>query len=105
MKKKVICISDHETKVLFNLLGVDALVVDQNDDKTFIEYINKILANEEYGLVIINERMFIRNKQYILKIKTERRFPVIIEIPDLFTSTKKEYMVEMLNEIIGAEGR
>ncbi len=105
MKKKVICLSDHETKVLFNLLGIDALVIEQNDDKTFVDYMNNILLNEEIGLVIINERMFIRNKQFILKIKTERRFPIIIEIPDLFGSMKKEYMIEMINEIIGVEGK
>ena len=103
MKKKIICISDHETKVLFNLLGIDALVVDQTDDKTFLEYMNRILSDDTVGLVLINERLFIRNKQFVLKIKTERRSPVIIEIPDLFISTKKDYMQEILKEFIGLE--
>lgn len=103
MKKKILCISDHETKVLFNLLGIDALVVAQNDDKTFLDYMNRILTDETIGLVLINERIFIRNKQFVLKIKTERRSPVILEIPDIFVSTKKDYVEEILKEFIGLE--
>ena len=103
MKKKIVCISDPETKILLNFMGINVLVVDHNDDKTFIDYINELLLDPDVGLIVINERMFVRNREFVLKVKLENVSPIIVEIPSLVGATKKDYTLQMLKEIIGLE--
>ena len=104
MTYNIICVSDEETVIMFRLMGIDGYIIDPNDDDLFQETILDIVENQpSVGLIIINEKMLVRNQDLIIKTKLTKKLPLILEIPDIFGPLGKDYVGNLVRKYIGLE--
>jgi vacuolar-type H+-ATPase subunit F/Vma7 len=97
---KILVVDNEDTNIMFQLLGIDSYEIKSNDPIKFQAEFDKILENTDIGLIIMNEKYLLRNKEYFKQVKN-RKSPIIIEIPDLFSPLSHEYYKEFIETYIG----
>lgn len=74
-------IGDRDTVIGFRLAGVlKGSVIEQSKEARRI--IDVYLASNERGIIIITEKIYHDLEEYIFDIKTRKRNPIIISVPD-----------------------
>lgn len=78
---KFFCISDNiDTKIGMKLAGIKTVVAHQKDEVE--KLLDLVIKDEEIAIVLITEKLCILCKEKINKIKSSRRSPIIVFIPD-----------------------
>ena len=54
---RVICLSDEDTVNLFRLVGVEGIVLKNEESESFKEQMDELLKNPQIGVIIISERL------------------------------------------------
>ena len=94
-------ISDNiDTWTGMRLAGVDGAVVHERDELK--RELDKVLADKSIGIILLTEKFGREFPEVIDHVKLERRFPLIVEIPDRHgTGRKPDFITSYVNEAIG----
>ena len=85
---KMYLISDNiDTLTGMRLAGVEGSVVHQRAELK--EALDRVLANKEIGILLLTEKFGREFPEVIDEVKLERKFPLIIEIPDRHGTGRK----------------
>ncbi len=98
MKIKVL--SDEDTNLMFRLVGIEGIEISNSNQKEFEAEFTKILQDPTIGIILINEKDYLRFNSFLKPLKL-RQFPIIVEIPDLKAPLQAEYYKETLEKMIG----
>ena len=98
---KMFLISDNiDTLTGMRLAGVEAAVVHERDELK--EALNKALADRDIGILLLTEKFGREFPEIIDNVKLNRKFPLIVEIPDRHgTGRKPNFITAYVNEAIG----
>ena len=76
---KMYCISDNiETAVGLKLTGVDAVVLQEKSDVD--EEIEKILKDNEIGVLVVTEKIYEMSQKRLNEIKEKLKTPLLVKI-------------------------
>ena len=82
------------------LAGVEGAVVHERDELK--EALNKALADRDIGILLLTEKFGREFPEIIDNVKLNRKFPLIVEIPDRHgTGRKPNFITAYVNEAIG----
>ena len=98
---KIFLISDnHDTHIGLRLVGVDGVVV--KTPQELKQEIQKVLENEDIGLLLIMERLCRMSPNLIDDIKLHRKLPLVVEIPGSEGSSRgSDFISTYVREAIG----
>ncbi|MHA1339164.1 MAG: V-type ATP synthase subunit F [Promethearchaeota archaeon] len=97
---KIKILGDDESIIIFNLLGIDGIIIPDNDPH-FKEKFEELLNEPDVGIIIITERIFIKYREYILPIKISRRLPIIVEIPEMLFRYHEDFIPNLIRKYVG----
>ena len=97
---KIICVSDEDTNILFRLIGIRGYEISSNNPTIFQEEFDQIVKDKEIGLVLLNEKYFMRQRNYFKQLKLQKT-PIIIEIPDMKAPLKETYFRHLIEQYLG----
>ena len=97
---KIISISDEDTNIMFQLIGIQGYIITTNEPDLFKEEFDKILEDPEIGLILMNEKYLVRQEKYFKKLKL-KKLPIIVEIPDLKAPFKEKYFRHIIEQFLG----
>jgi len=87
MKSKIVVLGDAPLVMGFKLAGIENAI--NANEQTFQEELEKALANEEYGIIITNEKL-LENVDWRLKKKLDSiAYPVVVPLPDQSGGSKE----------------
>ena len=66
---KVLAISDEDTNIMFQLIGIDTHVLKSRNQDELEKEFEQILQDSELGVVILNEKYLIRNRDFFKKFR------------------------------------
>ena len=98
---KMFLISDNiDTLTGMRLAGVEGAVVHERDELK--EALNKALADRDIGILLLTEKFGREFPEIIDNVKLNRKFPLIVDIPDRHgTGRKPNFITAYVNEAIG----
>ena len=98
---KMYLISDNiDTFTGMRLAGIEGAVVHERQELK--AEIDKVLADQEIGVLLLTEKLGKEFPDIINRIKLERRLPLIVEIPDRHgTGRAPDFITSYVNEAIG----
>ncbi len=98
---KMYLISDNiDTLTGMRLAGVEGSVVHEKTELK--EALDKVLADKDIGIILLTEKFGREFPEIIDEVKLERKFPLIVEIPDRHgTGRKPNFITSYVNEAIG----
>ncbi len=97
---KIVSVAQEDTNIMLGLLGVQGYVISSQEPQIFQEEFDKILQDEEIGIILINEKYLLRHKSYFKK-KKNQKLPIIVEIPDIKAPLNEDYFQELIEKFIG----
>lgn len=80
--QEVYIIGDEDIVLMFGLLGLDGIVVEQQDD--FLKDFNKLIKRPRIGMVIVALPLSTDLIDYLLDFKLNNQKPFIFILPDVF---------------------
>jgi vacuolar-type H+-ATPase subunit F/Vma7 len=87
MKSKIVVLGDAPLVMGFKLAGIENAI--NANEATFQNELEKALANEEYGIIITNEKL-LENIDWRLKKKLDSiAYPVVVPLPDQSGGSKE----------------
>ncbi len=87
MKSKIVVLGDAPLVMGFKLAGIENAI--NATEETFQQELEKALANEEYGIIITNEKL-LENVDWRLKKKLDSiAYPVVVPLPDQSGGSKE----------------
>lgn len=94
-------ISDNvDTLTGMRLAGVEGVVVHEKEELK--EAIDKVLADQEIGIVLLTEKFGRDYPDVVNDVKLDCKLPLFIEIPDRHgTGRKPDFITAYVNEAIG----
>ncbi|MFR7992341.1 MAG: V-type ATP synthase subunit F [Lachnospiraceae bacterium] len=98
---KMFLISDNiDTYTGMRLVGVDGIVVHERAELQ--KALEDTFADKSIGIVLLTEKCGREFPEIIDDVKLNRRFPLIVEIPDRHgTGRKPDFITSYVNEAIG----
>lgn len=96
-------ISDnHDTATGLCLAGIDGVIVHSKEE--VVSALHKALQTEDIGIVLITEKLVPLCPELINDIKLNRKFPLIVEIPDRHSEgRRKDSIIRYVREAIGVK--
>ncbi|MDR3239655.1 MAG: V-type ATP synthase subunit F [Clostridiales bacterium] len=100
---KIYSISDNmDTRTGLRLVGVDGAIAHTREELK--EQLNKVMNDQEIGIVLIMEKLSRQFPDIIKEIKLTRRLPLLVEIPDRHgTGRAKDFITAYVREAIGVK--
>ncbi|MCI8950532.1 MAG: ATP synthase subunit F [Lachnospiraceae bacterium] len=98
---KLFLISDNiDTLTGMRLAGIEGLVVHGRNELE--NALNQTFSNQEIGILLLTEKFGREFPDLINQVKLNRKFPLIVEIPDRHgTGRKPDFITSYVNEAIG----
>lgn len=98
---KAFLISDTvDTQVGMRLAGIKGVVVE--DREGVLRELNSVRNNEDYGIILITEKLASLVREEINKLKLKMNIPLIVEIPDRHGTTRgNDSITRYIKESIG----
>jgi len=76
-------IGDRDFVIGFRLAGVStSFIIEKSEEAQ--KHIDNYLLKKDMGIIIITEKIYHDLEEYIFRIKTKKRNPIIISVPDRF---------------------
>lgn len=100
VNEKIIIIGDEEIVLLFGLLGIEGVILENPND--FLKAFNNSVANPSIGMVIIAIDLSDDKLDFVLDYKINNRKPFVFYLPNLFKETieKKDIFLKKLSKTI-----
>ena len=98
---KMYLISDNvDTWTGMRMAGVEGAVIHTREELR--EELDKALADKSIGIILLTEKFGREFPEIIDNVKLERKFQLIVEIPDRHgTGRKPDFITSYVNEAIG----
>ena len=98
---KMFLISDNvDTYTGMKLAGVEGVVI--HSKKHLREQLEKAFSDSEIGIVLLTEKFGREFPDLVDDVKLNRRFPLIVEIPDRHGTGRNEHFItDYVNQAIG----
>ncbi len=98
---KLFLISDNvDTLTGMRLAGVEGLIVHEREELK--DALSRTLSDPEIGILLLTENFGRKFPEIINPVKLERKFPLIVEIPDRHgTGRKPNFITSYVNGAIG----
>jgi len=80
--QEVHIIGDEDIVLMFGLLGLDGIVVEQQDE--FLKSFNKLIKHPRIGMIIVALPLSTELVDYLLDFKLNNKSPFIFILPDVF---------------------
>ena len=98
---RMFLISDNvDTLTGMRLAGVEGVVVHEKNE--IKDAMTNVLNNKDIGIVLITEKCSGKIPEIIDDIKLNRKFPLLLEIPDRHGSGRRsDFITAYINEAIG----
>ena len=96
---KIKCVSDSDSGLLFQLLGIETYTPKSVDQDKFIDEFNQILKDPNLGIILLNEKFLLRYRDYFKTVKS-RKTPIIVEIPDIQGPLPEKYFEEFIKKYL-----
>lgn len=98
---RMFLISDNiDTLTGMRLAGVEGIVV--HEKKEIKDALDNALSNPDIGIILITEKLGALIPETIDDIKLNRKFPLLLEIPDRHGSGRRpDFITAYINEAIG----
>ncbi len=100
-KKKILVIGDRYTVSMFNLLGIDGVVVEDRDPMKIRKILDAYIGSGEFSIIYITKELGDLLKDYIDKISATRRWPVITILPTRWSKTEEIDVSSLLRKALG----
>ncbi len=100
-RKKILVIGDRYTVNMFNLIGVDGVVVEDNDPVKIRRLLDTYIGSGEYSIIYITKEIGDLVKDYIDKISATRRWPVITILPSRWSKVEEIDISSLLRKALG----
>ena len=98
--KMYLIIDNVDTWTGMRLAGVEGAVIHTREELS--EELDKALADKSIGIILLTEKFGREFPEIIDNVKLERKFPLIVEIPDRHgTGRKPDFITSYVNEAIG----
>ena len=78
---EIFIIGDHDTVLGFSLAGIEGRTVKGPDEA--YSALNEVVESEKIGILLITERLAHELRREIDQIMMTRRYPLVVEIPDV----------------------
>lgn len=76
---KMYCITDHiDTAIGLKLTGIEAVVVQEKEE--IENQLQKVLENEDIGILIVTEKIYETAKQQLDEMKQKLKTPLLVRI-------------------------
>jgi len=99
---KSFVLSDNmDTLIGMRLAGIDGVII--KDKEELLDNLERIISEEEIGILIITEKILDMAELYIMELKLKRKYPLIVEIPDRSGFTRTESLTKFIRESIGVK--
>lgn len=100
VNEKIVVIGDEETVLLFGLLGIEGIILENPND--FLKAFNNTVANPSIGMMIIGIDLSDDKLDFLLDYKINHRKPFVFYLPNLFKETieKKDIFLKKLSKTI-----
>jgi vacuolar-type H+-ATPase subunit F/Vma7 len=102
--KKMVVIGDEDTIRLFNLLGIDGVLLTEAGAAQFDSILNPLLADQTVGIIAIPEKLFLRHRSRLVPLKKNTITPLLVEIPDLHGTLSANELIDFVQNQIGVGG-
>lgn len=99
---KIIAVVDEDANLLFQMLGIDTVMINADNLDSFRSEFDKLLQIHDLGVIIMNEQYLIRFKEYFRDIKS-RKFPLIVEVPNFSKTLSQEYFETFIRNMLNLE--
>lgn len=98
---KMFLITDNvDTLTGMRLAGVEGVIV--NEREALKEALTRAVSDPEIGVILLMERFGRVFPEIVDDVKLNRRFPLILEIPDRHgTGRRSDFITSYVNEAIG----
>lgn len=98
----IIAVADEDTNILFQLLGIESILIKTQEFAAFKQEFDRILKIPNVGIIIINEQFLIRYRDYFREIKA-RKLPIIVEVPNIEGELSQQYFESFIKALLGLE--
>ena len=98
MKSFCLC-EKYETLISMRLAGILGKEVHTREEA--LNELERLLADPEFGLIIVSENVLNLAKDEIMSIKLNDKNNLIIHIPETRGLTEKDYIMKYIRESIG----
>jgi vacuolar-type H+-ATPase subunit F/Vma7 len=99
---KIISVSDPDTNIMFELMGIDSYALDEEDLDLFKREFEKILHIPDLGVILLNEQYLVRFQAYFKEIKLNR-LPIIVEIPNIRSTLNQDYYENFIQKMLNLD--
>ncbi|MCR5836766.1 MAG: V-type ATP synthase subunit F [Lachnospiraceae bacterium] len=98
---RMFLISDNvDTLTGMRLAGIEGVVVHEKNE--IKEAVTNVLSNKDIGIILITEKCSNLIPEVMDDIKLNRKFPLLLEIPDRHGSGRRsDFITAYINEAIG----
>ena len=98
---RMFLISDNvDTLTGMRLAGIEGVVVHEKNE--IKEAVTNVLSNKDIGIILITEKCSSKIPEVVDDIKLNRKFPLLLEIPDRHGSGRRsDFITAYINEAIG----
>ncbi len=98
MRSFCLC-NKYETLISMRLAGIVGMEVFTKED--VLKELDRLLADPEFGLIIVSENVLNMAKEEIMAIKLKDKNNLIIHIPESEGFKEKDYIMKYIRESIG----
>jgi V/A-type H+-transporting ATPase subunit F len=94
-------ISDNiDTQTGMRLAGIEGCIVHTKDELKAA--LDKVLENKDIGILLITEKLSMDFPELVNDIKSNRKLPLLVEIPDRHGSGRRaDFITSYVNDAIG----
>ena len=99
--KSFLISDDMDTLIGMRLAGIEGVI--RKSKPEILEAIESLKKQKELGIIIITEKIFSLAEEEIIKIKLDKSYPLIVEIPNRGGSKRGDYLLKYIKESIGVK--
>lgn len=99
---KIVSVSDIDTNIMFQLMGIESYILNEDNFDSFKKDFEKILQIPDLGVILLNEQYLVRYQSYFKEIKM-KRLPLIVEIPNIQGSLSQDYYENFIQKMLNLD--
>ncbi len=97
---KVIFVGDSETAQFFELLGIEARILE--NEESFAEELKRIKKTRDCGILIVTENVVSFTKDLVDSLRFSKETPLIVDVPSIKGKTQGRLSLsDYIREAIG----
>ncbi len=99
---RAVAIGEYDFVLGFRFSGIDGIIIE--DDSKLIDTFKKLLERKDIGIIIIQEKFFVKFRDVLESLLEGKLYPVIVSIPGKEGKISKEdFLSKLIKRAIGIE--